>query len=118
MHGNASARAVGREPGVGGLAGRKEQVQKEILEQKALIEKLEGRVASLSGGRGARNIASQRLSAPSKEDGERDASRHQQGADDRPSTTPGPESLEVEQGRGDVECLGDKYGSAEQVKIH
>lgn len=115
MHGSASARAVGREPGGGGLAGRKEQVQKEILEQKALIEKLEGRVASLSGGRGARNAASHGLSAPSKGDGERDANRHRQGTDDRPSTTPGPESVEAEQGRGDVEC---KYGSAEQVRIH
>ncbi|CAM9467007.1 unnamed protein product, partial [Laminaria digitata] len=39
------------------LSGRKEQVQKEIMEQKALIEKLEGKMASLSsrGGRSSKS---------------------------------------------------------------
>lgn len=118
MHGSASARAVGREPGGAGLAGRKEQVQKEILEQKALIERLEGRVASLSG-RGARNAASRGSSAPSKEDREREASRHRQcRTDDRPAMTPEPESMEVEQGSGVMEVLGDGHCSAEQVSNH
>lgn len=37
-----------------GLSTRKEQVEREIMEQKALIEKLEGRMASLSSLRGHR----------------------------------------------------------------
>lgn len=115
MHGSASARAIGRETVGAGLAWRKEQVQKEILEQKALIEKLEGRVASLSG-RGARNAASRRSSALSEEDWGRDTSRRQEGTDNRPATTPESESMEMQPGSGDVENLGDKHVSAEQVR--
>lgn len=95
MQGSASARALGssREPSGGGLAARKEQVQREILEQKALIEKLEGRVASLSG-RGRRSTRPRASSgSPALEDIDGEASCLRQGADDRPATTPELESV-------------------------
>ncbi|CAM9435125.1 unnamed protein product, partial [Ectocarpus fasciculatus] len=80
---------------------RKEQVQKEILAQKELIEKLEGRVASLSG-RGGRRAAPRGSSAPPEEDSERSATGRQV-IEDRPATTT------------DAQCPGegddDPYGT-------
>ncbi|CAM9127400.1 unnamed protein product [Scytosiphon promiscuus] len=101
MQGSASARALGssREPAGGGLAARKEQVQKEILEQKALIEKLEGRVASLSG-RGRRSTGTRVSSgSPLSDDTGRGTSPRRQGTDARPATTP------------DLECVTRKEES-------
>lgn len=51
--GKKRAQRVGVSGGTG-LSARKEQVEREIMEQKALIEKLEGRMASLSSSRGHR----------------------------------------------------------------
>lgn len=114
MHGSASARAVGssREPGAG-LAGRKEQIQKEILEQKALIERLEGRVASLSG-RGRRSSAPRGSSAPSQDNRDSGASSRKQDTDDRPTTTPQPGSIASQEKRG-AEYAGDGCCSGAQV---
>lgn len=84
MYGSTSARALDSSRG-SGLAERKEQVQKEILAQKELIEKLEGRVASLSG-RGGRRAAPRGSSAPPEEDSERSATGRQV-IEDRPATT-------------------------------
>lgn len=105
MHASSSTRSLGRErtatlpggvAGTGnGLSGRKEQVEKEIMEQKALIEKLEGKMASLSSrgrlpesgdpGRGS--------TAPRQEElrGDFHGNRPNINVDDRPATTPGPE---------------------------
>lgn len=110
MHGSSSARALGssREPR-GGLAGRKEQIQKEISEQKALIQRLEGRVASLSG-RGRRSSAPRGSSAPSQEDKQGGASgRKQKDTDDRPTTTPHRERVAAQERRSadytdDISC--------------
>lgn len=116
MHGSTSARALGssREPGAG-LAGRKEQIQKEILEQKALIERLEGRVASLSG-RGRRSSAPRGSSAPPQEGRQSVAGGPKQDADDRPTTTPQPESIAAQEERypeyaGDGYCPGAQVGN-------
>lgn len=115
MQGSASARALGssREP-AGGLAGRKEQIQEEILEQKALIERLEGRVASLSV-RGRRSSTLRGSSAPPQEDRQSGASGRKQDNDDRPTTTPQPESGAV-QGKRGVEYAGDGGCSVVQVR--
>lgn len=110
MHGSATAgarRGSSREPGAG-LAGRKEQIQKEILEQKALIERLEGRVASLSG-RGQRSSAPRGSSAPP-----RDAS-YKQDTGDRPTTTSQPEVIAAQNKRG-AEYAGDGCCSQAQVR--
>jgi len=113
MRGSASAPAVGGTRESGGLAERKAQVQREILEQKALIEKLEGRVASLSG-RAGRSPAPRGSSAPLREDREGGTIGRRDDADDRPTTTPQPESAAARGGR-DEEYAGDG-SSAVQVR--
>ena len=114
MRGSASAGALGGTRESGGLAERKAQVQKEILEQKALIEKLEGRVASLSG-RGGRSAAPRGSSAPLQEERDSGDIRRHQDADDRPTTTPEPDS-EAARGGRDEEYAGDRP-SAVQVRF-
>lgn len=84
MYGSTSARALDSSRG-SGLAERKEQVQKEILAQKELIEKLEGRVASLSG-QGGRRAAPRGSSAPPQEESERGTTGRLD-IEDRPATT-------------------------------
>lgn len=104
MHASASARSLGREgaatlpggvAGMGtGLSGRKEQVEKEIMAQKALIERLEGKMASLSsGGRRTESGDTGRGStAPHQEEVGGDFHREpNDNVDDRPATTPEPE---------------------------
>ncbi|CAM9170684.1 unnamed protein product [Ectocarpus sp. 4 AP-2014] len=95
MYGSTSARALDSSRG-SGLAERKEQVQKEILAQKELIEKLEGRVASLSG-RGGRRAAPRGSSVPPQEESERSTiGRHD--FEDRPATTTDAKQLHGEEG--------------------
>ncbi|CAN0258148.1 unnamed protein product [Ectocarpus sp. 12 AP-2014] len=94
MYGSTSARALDSSRG-SGLAERKEQVQKEILAQKQLIEKLEGRVASLSG-RGGRRAAPRGSSVPPQEESERSTTgRHD--IDDQPATTTDAKQLHGEE---------------------
>lgn len=79
-----------------GLSARKEQVEREIMEQKALIEKLEGRMASMSSTRtaGGSFVGSDNTgrgaTAPRKDGLE--ANRKEVG--DRPATTPGAQGTE------------------------
>eukprot|EP00903_Cladosiphon_okamuranus_P009257 g8833.t1 len=117
MRGSASARALGssREPGAG-LAGRKEQIQNEILEQKALIERLEGRVASLSC-RGRRSSSARGSPSPSQEDEQSGASSRTQDTDDRPTTTPQPRSTATQQ-KGGTEDAGDGCCSGAKGQSH
>ncbi|CAM9384356.1 unnamed protein product [Ectocarpus sp. 12 AP-2014] len=99
MYGSTSARALDSSRG-SGLAERKEQVQKEILAQKELIEKLEGRVASLSG-RGGRRAAPRGSSVPLQEESERSTtSRHD--IEDQPATTTDAKQLHGEEGDHDL----------------
>lgn len=118
MQGSASARALGRsrEAAGGGLAARKEQVEKEIQEQRALIEKLEGRVASLSG-RGRRSSRPRASSgSPASEDRDREGSRRRPGTDDRPVTKPEPERVAAGQGNGDGEVASDEHRPTLKVR--
>ncbi|CBJ25687.1 hypothetical protein Esi_0008_0109 [Ectocarpus siliculosus] len=100
MYGSTSARALDSSRG-SGLAERKEQVQKEILAQKELIEKLEGRVASLSG-RGGHRAAPRGSSAPPQEESERGTTgRHD--IEDRPATTTDAKQPHGEEGDHDLD---------------
>lgn len=100
-----------------GLSGKKEQVQKEIKEQKALIEKLEGRMASLSGygGRGAdgchKTGATAERGSTAPRQGEGDADRDD--VDRRPATMPGPGHAGQERG-GDY--VDEENNSAAEVR--
>ncbi|CAM9149421.1 unnamed protein product [Hapterophycus canaliculatus] len=119
MQGSASARALGssRESAGGGLAARKEQVQKEIQEQRALIEKLEGRVASLSGRERRYTRPRASSGSPASKDGDRDACRGKQGTDDRPAITLEPESVAAGQ-NGDIEVASDGQSGRARTGSH
>lgn len=106
IHGGSSASSLGnrgncgskgqratrpQKAGCTGLSARKEQVEKEIMEQKALIEKLEGRMASLSsrGRAGEREI--NKIPHAAVEDESPDIGESRQAANNicRPRSTPG-----------------------------
>lgn len=129
MHASTSAGSLGSSNAGGvrqhssgamvmGLADRKEQIEKEIQEQKALIKKLEGRMASLSSRGGQKAGSSHVVDVPGGRGStaplqdETDVCR--QDVDNRPATTPEPERAGQANSGG---CLDNGHKCAVTVRV-